>query len=622
MNAVISGIAGRALLIDGDSLKSFDVDDPSKLVVRQHADVPYLFGEGRDLRVIEDANLDLIAKELKSDTNLALALDLALISLDEEVEEDIRKDAINELEDLLDDAPLRERLEGILYAHPIPADGDLAGALRSCDRSHFPNSFALFHDLERRQALISKVCAGWDVIPTKIFGGYERQSEFERIAAQRGLFRSLVLTLENLQSVSTFLLTAGLDHSITQLNNYRQVLQTWASPYREIGEQRIIHGEIDEKHENKTVGRRKRGRRVDIDRPAVLSEVNRRKAIISGAMKRSDFGIVRELTDDLVEYQLHSGEAEHVAKSLCDLAMEAKELGMFSLQLALTERSIGVAPSDAWSWAQHGDALLRMNRLDKSLAAYEQADSFGAGVIAKTGRAEVLKAQGRLTDALAAFDEVIQQHPENAVAKHGRAEVLKAQGRLTDALAAFDEVIQKHPENAVARTGRISVLAATGRYEDALSCLPEKKPATLDDWINYHILGMIRLRTGKMVEAIRIFDEGVKSNPWPSSRDYFSRALGLAWLRGRDFQKASEALDKVKSPLLQPAANVLRIHAFGAQGDVQRASVAYESLSTAPHLRTDEVTQELRHQFILRKPPRKNEEWIVDREAQILILAA
>jgi len=108
MNALISGTAGRALVIDGNSLKSFDLDDPSNLAVRQQADMPYLFGEGRDLRIIENADLESIAKELKSDSDLSLALDLSLISLDGEMEEDIRKDAMHELDELLRDALLRE----------------------------------------------------------------------------------------------------------------------------------------------------------------------------------------------------------------------------------------------------------------------------------------------------------------------------------------------------------------------------------------------------------------------------------------------------------------------------------------------------------------------------------
>src|SRR5260370_12360039 len=164
MNAVTSGTAGRALLIDGRSLKSFDIDEPSNLVIRHRSDLPYMFGEGRDLRVIENANLDAIAKELKTEADLTLALDLTLISLDEELEEDIRKDALQDLNELLADEQIRERLEGIIYSLPLPDDGDLVGALKFCDKSRLPNSFAFLEDLDRRQHLISKVSASWEVI--------------------------------------------------------------------------------------------------------------------------------------------------------------------------------------------------------------------------------------------------------------------------------------------------------------------------------------------------------------------------------------------------------------------------------------------------------------------------
>src|SRR5205814_863879 len=221
--------------------------------------------------------------------------------------------------------------------------------------------------------------------------------------------------------------------------------------------------------------------------------------------------------------------------SLCDLAMEAKDLGMFDLQLELTERSVGEVPDDAWSWAQYGDALLTRRRFDEALYAFEQSVNFGEGASAKTGRAEVMKAQGRLDDALAAFDEVIAQHPENAVAKTGRAEVLKAQGRLDDALAAFDAAIAQHPENAVAKTGRAEVLkaqgrlvesldayneirtrhpddevarngrscvlAALGRYEEALESLSIGDPIGLQGWIGFYIRGMVLLRTKRIEEA-------------------------------------------------------------------------------------------------------------------------
>lgn len=243
MNAVISGTAGRALLVDGKSLKSFDVDDPSKLVDRQRSDLLYLFGEGRDLRIIENSDIGSIAAELKFESNSALALDLTLISFDEELEADIREDALRDLDELLVDQPLREKLEGILYARPIPDDGDLLGALELFDGADLPNSFGFFDDLNRRQSLISKVSEAWNLIPTKFFADYEHRLQFQQVAVRRGLFRSHVVMLETGDSISRVRASArlvrakaGLDSAIKQLRNYRAILQRWADSLRESSE--------------------------------------------------------------------------------------------------------------------------------------------------------------------------------------------------------------------------------------------------------------------------------------------------------------------------------------------------------------------------------------------------
>src|SRR6202140_3013907 len=368
MNAVISGTAGRALLVDGKSLKSFDVDDPSKLVDRRQSDLRYLFGEGRDLRSIENSDIGSIASELKSDSDSALALDLTLISLDEELEADIREDALRDLDELLVENQLVVRLENILYARPLPDDGDLVGALKLCADARLRGALSLLQRFEEHQSVIVEVSSAWDIIPTKVFGSHDHRADFLHMAVREGIFRALVLALarprqprilerqtEIQANLSTFYLNASLNPSVKGLRNHSQVMQSWINSFRLHGNAVTIKPEIEEE-ERETEPRRRHGRRVGIDREAVLTEVNRRKAIISSAIMRCDLDSVSELTEDLVSYQLRSGEAKHLAKSLCDLAMEAKECGMFSLQLELTERSISVAPDDGWSWAQHADA--------------------------------------------------------------------------------------------------------------------------------------------------------------------------------------------------------------------------------------------------------------------------
>src|SRR6185503_8709099 len=287
------------------------------------------------------------------------------------------------------------------------------------------------------------------------------------------------------------------------------------------------------------------------------------------------------------------------------------------------EEAIREHPENVFAKNGRAEVLKALGQLPAALTAYEEAiREHPENVVAKTGRAEVLKALGQLPAALTAYEEIIKEHPENVVAKNGRAEVLKAQDQLPAALTAYEEVIKEHPENGVAKNGRSCVLAELNRHEEALESLPKVDPVTIEEWIRYHIRGMILLRLGKISEAIGIFNHGLQNSPFVSTKDYFKSALALSWLRGRKYKEAEEVLDAVSSPLLQPSANVIRIHVFGAQGNPERARQAYEKLEATPHLLADELTQELHHQYILREKPTKDEEWVFEREVRVLLRAA
>ena len=205
------------------------------------------------------------------------------------------------------------------------------------------------------------------------------------------------------------------------------------------------------------------------------------------------------------------------------------------------------------------------------------------------------------------------------MAKNGRAEVLKALRRLDDALKAYDELFAANPNNAITRNGRSGVLLAMHRYDEALEMLPAENPVTPNDWIGFHIRGIIMLRRGNIDEAIRIFEHGVKDNPLPSSREYFSNALAAACLRRGDLAKAEKALEGVKAPLLQPQANVLRLHTYGAGGDEVRAAEAYEALRDKPWTIPDELVAELHRKYILKEEPQHDEEWVLEQESDTFL---
>ena len=198
--------------------------------------------------------------------------------------------------------------------------------------------------------------------------------------------------------------------------------------------------------------------------------------------------------------------------------------------------------------------------------------------MARTARAETLRALGRPDDALAALDETIELFPENVVPRNARAETLRALGRPDDALAALDETIELFPENAVARSAYAHQLALAGEIDRAVAILdsPAARRKTRDDWIAKHILAMAWLRTGQFDEAYSSLDEGAMQCPFLDVRAYFRTARPIARLAARQVAEAMEefealAVDTTLSGTQATNMVLLQAHAFAEAGERERA---------------------------------------------------
>ncbi|HLG14687.1 MAG TPA: tetratricopeptide repeat protein [Blastocatellia bacterium] len=626
MNAVISGRAGLALLIEGESLMSLNVDDPETLVPRSRQDLRFLLAEADDLIALDNVDRTQIARRLEFEHNVACALDMALIALDPGASMELRAEAVSALEELLLDPHVVERLEVTLYAKPLPDSSDLTGA-QFCTEATTPLAQSLFERLGRNQPAIRLVRETWDAMPFRVFGDEEKaKAVFHDAAYREGLFRALALSCGDQAEISEFRFNALNNKSISGLHNYRDVLQRWTAPIREKAATKIrtpsVAREAAEEREERPRDKKSRKPRRREPGEVLLQKVMGQKKVIVEAMKERDLSRAREVLEELVDFHRDTGRPEHLAMTLCDLAMEAKTLGIRALQLELTERSVEAKPDDAWSWAQHGDALLNNGRMDEAMFAYEQADAFGAGPVAKNGRAEVLKAQGRLSEAEAAFDAVIAAHPENVFAKSGRAEVLKAEGKLSAALAAYESIVVAHPEDQVARNARSCILAALGRYSEALTHLPSDNPATEPNWIGYRIRGMTLLRMGDIDAASQVFELGKEFCPWALVRERFDASVALTRLRRRQFRAAREVLDRVNSSGFKAQVQVLTLHALGELEEHERAIDVYTDLNANPRPFPDDLPDELFRRYIAREGSLHDDDWVGQKEVDMFLLGS
>ncbi len=697
-NAIVSGQAKTALLIDGDIFLSFDIDAPEILKPRRESDFRFLFGEATDLRFIQNTQQKDVLRELRADYDKTCVLDLALMLLDEDISE--TKPLIGEvLEELLIEESLIIYLESIFYAKPLPASADTENALRVC-KDVFPKTHDWLSTLIGKQDDITWVREVWDKIATDVFGDEEKRADFQKVIIHEGIFRELVLHCRDNSKISSINISARMNKLITSLSNHRDVLQALFTPFGQprvsTEEKRLLKDEREA-----TVSTRQKGRQR-IDGESVKNKVQATINLIKTALTDRNLALAHKLTNELIPFQLKNGKPIHAVKSLCQLAQNTKELGFYKFQLELTERAIGLEYSDAWTQAQYGDALLQNSRFEEALKTYEIAISFSQGkdtetevvskrgyaevlkaqgkfdeslqiyeevmksnpedimsktgyaevlkaqgkfdeslqiyeeirkshpedVVARNGYAEILKAQGRFGEALQIYEEIRKSHPENVVTKTGYAEILKAQGRFGEALQIYQETMKSHPENVVTKTGLCGVLLALGRYEEALEKLPKDSSG---DWVSYHMRGMILLRKGDLAEAIKIFEKGEKEDPIPSSREYFRGALAIARLRQGEFKQAGELLDKVTAPLLQPAVNLFRVHAFGEMKMYSQAEAAFLKYKNAPISKTIagyqrnntlELVSEMDSRYVTSRIRNKSDDWLINKEEDLLLALA
>jgi tetratricopeptide (TPR) repeat protein len=249
------------------------------------------------------------------------------------------------------------------------------------------------------------------------------------------------------------------------------------------------------------------------DRKNAQRKVEEQKDKIIRWMRSGHWEKAALAVDGLLDYQRRFGGGGYAAKSLCDLAVEAKELNRHDFQLQLTRRAIEQNPEDGWAWAQHGDALLMEGQLQEALQAYENSVGFGQFSVGSNGRAEALKAMGRYPEALEAYEAAARAHPENTVAKAGYAETLKAMGRYAEALEAYAAVVRAHPQDAVAKAGYAETLKAMGRYAEALEAYAAVVRAHPQDAVAKAGYAETLKAMGRYPEALEAYAAAMRAHP-------------------------------------------------------------------------------------------------------------
>jgi len=658
------------------------------------------------------------------------ALQMTLILLDQNEEEDLRKEAAECLENLVASEGDRERLADIMYSSPLPDAADIT-KMRLWARAGGP--LANFAErLLADQPSIKKWCDEWASIPDEMFGGFEQKRRMRLLAIRAGAFR---LFVEEQGRGDAALLRLHISEEFRGKALGRKILQRWAGRFRSsISNTDFpdVGSEDGPEEAEKRQPRRKKRQSAH----SVFLGVGAQKDAIKKALEVGRRDVAMKYTHELVAWQRHNSQDEHISKSLCDLAQHGKMLGDYSWHLELSRWATREMPTDSWAWAQAGDGFRLVGDYQSALNAFETAGRLGDNKIALCGRAEVLKDHGQITEALevyeacaakfpddsvplcgrasalasagffpkavsayeavlkefpdctiaetgladvlgeigeqqkalqlfdallvkrpneeapqcarakvlrdlgrleesrAAYESVIQRTPLSLYARNGRAKVLRDLGKLNDSLAAYDEIIEKFerhpiahygradvlkklgrlgeaeaaykdciqrmPKNVTGRNGLASVLMAKGRLDAAMDILPDIPPASLGEWVGFHLRGVILLAQGDIDRAERHFREGLEELPWVKLRPIFKASLAGAKLQQHEYAEATNLVTDIPRGVIWPVARLFALHAYGMLNKAIEAQTAYEQLNVICPPPLVKVKEALANRFILK----------------------
>ncbi|MFO0755176.1 MAG: hypothetical protein U0359_01690 [Byssovorax sp.] len=143
----------------------------------------------------------------------------------------------------------------------------------------------------------------------------------------------------------------------------------------------------------------------------------------------------------------------------------------------------------------------------------------------------------------------------------------------------------------------------------------------MDDWVGYHIRGMILLRKGDLRAAEKVLDHGVQSCPFPAQRDYFRTALAAVRLRRHNLDGVLSLLQQVTLPALLVPANVLYTHTLDMQNKRDLAAKAFARIPANDAPLLNDIREELRRR-IQGKPQRYDDDKLISLEIDLLVQAA
>ena len=201
------------------------------------------------------------------------------------------------------------------------------------------------------------------------------------------------------------------------------------------------------------------------------------------------------------------------ARVLPDLGQALLAQGQFQQVLDETKQISGEKESPEIS-SLRGNAYLILGKIEESKASFERAlknkPDFPAALIGLAKHALV----ERNMDAATRFSEkAIAKNPQNIDAWLFKADLLRAQGKIGPALAAYDQTLKLQPDNVSARISKAYLEISTGKFDAAKVDIDAARKVSPNNLLVYYSQALLDFRQGKHAAAWESLQQILRAAP-------------------------------------------------------------------------------------------------------------
>ena len=222
------------------------------------------------------------------------------------------------------------------------------------------------------------------------------------------------------------------------------------------------------------------------------------------------------------------------------LGLLAHQGGRHDLAGDCIGQAVRLRPDDAEAHNNLGVVLKAQGKLAEAVVHYGQAARLRPDYAeAHNNLGVALQAQGKPEEALASFDRALQIRPDYVEAHHNQALALKALGRLDEAITSNQQVVRLQPNNPEAHLVLGNTHKARGNLAEAVGCYREALHLKSDYVEAHHQLAIALVAQRKREEAVASLQAVVRLQP--DHADVY-HSLGLALLELDRLEEAVASL--------------------------------------------------------------------------------